>query len=118
MRTPILELPKTFVLYSNKDNFIEIQENRTHVEPIEDIEGRKYVGIRVFGRQEKTFDTIIIDIFLDKDAAGEYIHKSFRYNTSLHPTEYRLTRKTLLQIIMKNFDLIFCSSFLLTDGSG
>ncbi|ATZ66800.1 hypothetical protein [Acinetobacter haemolyticus] len=117
MRTPILELPKTFVLYSKEDCFIEIQENKTHIESIDDIEGRKYIGIRVFGQQENTFDTIIIDIFLDKDATGEHIHQIFRYNTSLHPTEYKLTQKTLLKIKIKNFDLFFCSNFLISDAS-
>lgn len=115
MSSPALDLPKTFVLYNREDHFVEMHENETEIDFIEDIEGKKYIGIRISGLEAGTSNAFIIDIYQETDDSGEHLHEVFENNTEMELTEYQLTRNTLLQTKITNLETIFCSSFLFND---
>lgn len=115
MLLPTLELPSVFVLYNREDHFVEIDESETDIDFIEDHEGKKYIGIRISGLANNSNNAFIIDIFQEKDSAGEHRYQVYEVKDEAQLSDYQLTKATLLKTQIQKLELMFCSSYLFNE---
>lgn len=109
---PILEVPDSFILFNKSEFFVEISQWDTYITFIENNESKQYIGIRIYGRVPNSLNSIVMNIFQEKNGSGQHIHQVFEYSTKVELSEYQLTMPSLLKINLANFESMFCSGYL------